>query len=86
MYPYARHLCSTDGGVHLTLVSECAVFYIYRSAIPLHVAVKTNLLYSMSFDYIYRHAIALHVAVNLLLFTIALLILLSKGIIIIDYM
>ena len=26
------------GGVHLTFVPDCAVLYIYRSAIPLHVA------------------------------------------------
>ena len=40
VYWYTRHLCSIDGGVHLTLVSICALVYIYRSAIALHVAVK----------------------------------------------
>ena len=39
VYRYARHLCLMLG-VHLTLVSKCALVSIYRSAIPLHVAVK----------------------------------------------
>ena len=49
-------------GVHLTLVSECALVHIYI--------------------YIYRSAIPLHVAVKLICFTIGLLILLSKDLII----
>ena len=74
---YARHLCSTDGGsicLNLTLVSECAVLYIYRSAIPLHVAVKliwctlqASMLNRFNWPsryadiYIYRSAIPLHI-------------------------
>ena len=46
-------------GGHLTLVSKCAFVYIYRSAIPLHVAVQLIcftiglLIYVYIYIYIY---------------------------------
>ena len=63
---------SNGGGVHLTLVSKCALVYIYRSAIPLHVAVKLICFTLGLLIYIYIY-IYIHVAVKLICFTIGLL-------------